>query len=609
MLKLKPEQWQWVSAQERERLATALSQALTQHWPALATRLGTRNAAFVDTALQHAQRHGLNLPHHAARLLNLWCLWGPAFDDKPGFEWAAAILADPRRTPAVKVQQLVLQSRDLLAQPGAAIAPETLDQTDAALVAATAQPQASAWIAPPPEASDEPKVACDLATFDLGLADQPWRQTYRLSLVAGAPVASLVPLSVPPQRYRVDQPLPPGQPSLPRQIAALACPVSAGPKAMLLVHCGPVSVCHEHTHPRVELKSLHGGTVLQGQLARLVKWPLYRADDPPPPGPFVPSAPPTSAPPSPGSPVSTITAGGGIARQRPPSHVALSVHTCGLRRTGAPLGEQQALVTVYPAEQWLAEFKTQPQPEWQWPASGERPASYPAQVKLWCDAQPQASDDWTAGWQRMGPALADGLQAWWEGLQRSGVLLGPQVHIVPGLMHGHSLWTWGAQEALHAEGSTGFWRAQAEGGFMACDTQLNLSGELAIEGTRSRLRLKAQGATRLDTRLLHEQAEPPLASALAQLKVSWRYPFSAELDALSQPGLATLALDPHSALGALSGEAGLRPRPDGQGWQWFCTLHLEPATLTLHGNDPLRGTHRRQVALWPATPLMDWSVG
>jgi|GEM_PF-5235717 len=99
MLRLSAEQHDWLLHLQRERLARALARVLKTQWPVLAAKLGDRQEAFVDAALQQAQRHGLLEPAHAARYVNLWCVWGPAFDDKPGFEWAAEILRDEHRPP------------------------------------------------------------------------------------------------------------------------------------------------------------------------------------------------------------------------------------------------------------------------------------------------------------------------------------------------------------------------------------------------------------------------------------------------------------------------------------------------------------------------------
>ncbi len=174
MLRLTHEQLDWVLEQQRARLALALATTIQTRWPQLAKQLGDRAAAFVDGALQQAQRHGLVHPSHAVRYVNLWCVWGPAFDDKPGFEWATDIVRDPRRSAAVKIQQLVMQTRDILtARPNPALGVEAFDAADAAMEAAIAQPGAMPWLEGYQQLRvAEPRTACDLTSFDMALGDQ-----------------------------------------------------------------------------------------------------------------------------------------------------------------------------------------------------------------------------------------------------------------------------------------------------------------------------------------------------------------------------------------------------------------------------------------------------
>ena len=53
----------------------------------------------------------------------------------------------------------------------------------------------------------------------------------------------------------------------------------------------------------------------------------------------------------------------------------------------------------------------------------------------------------------------------------------------------------------------------------------------------------------------------------------------------------------------------MRLRPDGQGWQWYFTLSLEPVTLALIITDPVLGASRYRRTLLAAMPLVDWSAG
>jgi hypothetical protein len=494
----------------------------------------------------------------------------------------AEILRDDQRHPAIKIQQLVLQSRARLKQGGASVPSEALDRADDAMVDAILRPHVAPWINQP-GAEAEPRVACDLSAFELALGDQSWRQEYRLLSQGATPVATRTACAVPSQRYGVDRPGPPGRVL---QVAALAYPLSTGVKTQLQLRCDVEDVCHAQTHPRIELRHAAGVEVFAGE--RQLRWPLHRLSTPP--------ASPT---------LSEIA----LLRQPEPAYVQVSAETCGLRLAGAPIGRQEALVTVWPAEQWLAEFRAQPQPEWDWPVQGGHTHAPLPAMSLACDGNPLPVQAWLDGWTRLVPALQAGVERWWQNLQRNAAIDKPRIHLVPGLMHGTSSWTWGMRESVGPEGSSGFLRVQAEGGLVACGSDLTVTGELSHEGAVGRLRLRSAGEARLETRLLREQPEPALAPLLAQAKVTWRHPFEAELDVLSTPKLTTLSLDPAHALGALSGEAGLRPRPDGQGFQWYCVLRLEPMQLVYTLWDPMRGLQRCTRELWPATPLLDWSAG
>lgn len=611
MLRLTAEQHDWLQGLQRERLAQALARVLTVQWPVLAAKLGDRGEAFVDAALLQAQRHGLLEPVHAARYVNLWCVWGPAFDDKPGFEWATEILHDEHRPPGVKVQQLALRSHDELTQRAAAgVKPEQFDAADAALEAVAAGPEAAPWIEGP-AGLPQPRQVCDMTAFDIAVGDQGWRQEYRLALSGGAVLVNRAPVAAEPQRYRTDTPPLPGAGVAPRQIAALAYPASRGHKAWLHLRCAIDTVCDAHVHPRVEFKSDAGGQVFMGMPARLIKSPLHAAEEfIPPKAPTGPAGPtPAAQQGKPGAPVTTAVTEGALCRERPPRYVQITACTCGLRRAGAPLGTQQAVLSILPAEQWFAEFKALPQPTWQWPQQGARDIAPPPLVRLERDGQPLPVGAWQQGFSRLGEAFVNGMDGWYQQLMREEVLLSPRIEAVPQLLHGLAAFTWGAREAVTAEGSSGFLRAQLIARLVACATELTVMGELRHAGTHGRVRLLSTGRALLEADVLREQPEPALAERLMAVKTTWSHPFAVEFDALSHTGLSTASEDPGSQPGALVGEAGLRPRPDGQGWQWYLKLALLPCTLALRVWDPVRGEQTATRTLWPAITLVDWSAG
>lgn len=586
MLRLSAEQFDWILTQQRERLAQALMGVLTTQWPSLATKLGDRSAAFIDTALQQAHRCGLTQATHAARYVNLWCVWGPAFDDKADFAWAADILQDDRRTSAVKIQQLVLHSRDVLEKRAAAgMGVKELDAADVAMESAVQAVSVAAWIEGTQTLQAEPRQPCDLTGFDLALGDQTWRQEYRLAWNGKAVLAQHMPFLPPAQRYRIDVPLPPGVPVPRREVAALAEPPQKGHRAWLHLRCEVADVCDEHEHPRVEIKANPSGRVFAGRHAHLIKWPLYYINE-------------TSAELS------------GLCRELPAQPVLVFAETCGLRRMGAPLGTQEAMVSVYPAAQWLAEFSTAAQPVVHLPRISEADAPVPARIGLACDGRSRTVSSWEAGWAAMPAALAQGVETWYNTLSRDESLLAPRLTFDPQLMHGQAAWTWGAREAVTGSGSMGFLRVAAILRMVACASDAVLKTELKHGGAHARITLQATGRAVMAHDVVHESPEKPLADALSQLTVQWRFPWTVQVESLSSPQLATLAGADSSTLGALTGEAGLRPCPDGKGWQWFCRLKLEPAVLNLTLSDPLLGvTAAVQRTLWPAMVLLDWSAG
>ena len=103
MLRLSPEQVDLVEQLLLRRHAAGVALVLREAWPAVSERLKERWGAFVEAALQQGHRHGLETPADLARYASLWCIWGAGFEDKPGFEWAREIVADTRRSPALKV--------------------------------------------------------------------------------------------------------------------------------------------------------------------------------------------------------------------------------------------------------------------------------------------------------------------------------------------------------------------------------------------------------------------------------------------------------------------------------------------------------------------------
>ena len=90
---MQPDDIATLEAEAWRSFVAQLADHLAGRWPAMPERLAARYPAFVDLAVQQALDKGLARAASVARYVNLCFVWGPAFDDKAGFEWAAAMLA------------------------------------------------------------------------------------------------------------------------------------------------------------------------------------------------------------------------------------------------------------------------------------------------------------------------------------------------------------------------------------------------------------------------------------------------------------------------------------------------------------------------------------
>ena len=161
-----------------------LGEHLAGQWPAMPERLADRYPAFIDMAVAQALERGLTRAASVARFVNLWFVWGPAFQDKPGFEWAQAILAAPREREWLTVHQLVQRSlAELQRKPGARVEPQALFAADARVLDGFGQLGRQGRMRPA-DAASLPRTACDLEAADIRVIDEGWHQEYQLD--AGA---------------------------------------------------------------------------------------------------------------------------------------------------------------------------------------------------------------------------------------------------------------------------------------------------------------------------------------------------------------------------------------------------------------------------------------
>lgn len=525
------------------------------HWPELAARLAERRAAFVDAAREQAQRRGLGDALLQARYLNLCCAFGPGFEDRPEHEWALALLLDERLAPAVRLHQLLVRAPGELRRAGQAQAAETLKLADQALLDAFEAESG-------PE--DVLRQACDVEAFELRVRHAepmlPYRwagDSWQRSAGAGEPA---------PLRVTASEPAPP-------RLHLLAAAAGQGAALRLQLRQAMHGQCRHGLHPAVRWVGRHGLSQWQGPVARELSWNL---DGPRP-------------------------SGLAIGEESSPEISILELPSCGVRDAGVPLGAQKLQLWTYPAQQRLWSLQRRAPLQWR---DGLQPVeAQGTRLRVERDGEPESS---AAAQQRFEQALpaawAAGMAALQQAWQRS---------VEAGVAQAQSLWfdgragcTWGYVPGVPALQAEPLLRlaVQAELQFAQ---RIELSGELAQGGARTRLSLRCEGQQPLAIaqELLGRHGMP---AALPLLKTGWRWPWRLEFEPIAGEGTAFISqLGP--ATGGLVGEAGLRPRSEGSGYCWYLKLELEPLALPLRLHDALLGDSELHLALLPAQTLIDWS--
>ena len=589
MLRLTPEQSDLIDQLVLRRHAATIETVLAAAWPAMTERLKERWPAFVEAALRQGRQHGIADPQDLARYASLWCIWGPGFDAKPGHGWAAEILADARRPAALKVHQLAHRTREELGrrQPGAAAGPGaaplvTVAQFDNALALVETQVGALA-AAKAVFAPVEPRVvvkACDVAAIDLMIAEVEGLQEYRHGPTgwqrAAAPKLGPAPI-------HWDH-----APEEPVRLAVPSHALRAGPPARLNLKVQTEAVCDPRVHPEVVHVSEHGRLSWKGRDTARLSLALY--------APAV-------------APLGAGQAPPGIAAQPVADLQSLSIASCGLRDAGAPFGNVDLALRVYPATQWLAEVRHPAWPAMSWPASEQTVEAAPlATVGLQADGAPCNAAAWQRQWIGLQAAFRGGMDrlfnAWVRVLDGQATRL--EVEASP--LVGQAGITWGCRRV---DAETVAVRTEGVLDFIGCGLELSLSGELVIGGARSRIRVASKGRSELRMKLEQIGSAGVEGQDLKSAVRAWRFPFAVEVEPLASPDLVSLyaAASSEPALGAIVGECGLRPRPDGAGVQWFFALRVQPLTVVLQTTDPILGGARHVRELLPALTLVDWSAG
>lgn len=586
MLQLSPQQMTLLAQVTRERIVRRLCSFFSMLWPAMPERLGDRYPAFIDLAVQHAERHGLAEGPCVARYVNLWFVWGAAFEDKPGFEWAKAILADTRRSEFVKPHQLVQRSNEELARlqasagnrpAGTGLSPDAFTAADMRIIEELADLgrlgsglPSKVWV---------PRLSCDLDTVDFVLPEQGARQVYVRTDRDWRRQALAAP--IPPIRVDASHPAPAG-------LHVLTHASGEPDSARLQVRVHSHAVCDGDTHPRVAYTGQHGEWAWRGHEAKAVSWlvesePLAPAQD----GWLV-----------------------GMAREPLMRLQSLSVSSCGLRNEGAPIGEIKVPVWTYPADQWLLEWRHAARPDLQWPdEAGHRDLGPAAMVRLERDGALQDAQLWQTGFTRLHQDLAAGMDRLLLAFERTCGVEQARLDVSQlALMAGQASLSWGFMEGPQGLADKPLMRLEGWLDMIVCALDLQLSGEIALAGSRARLRLRSHGQAALQTTLQRDGAEQPWPDALLPAQTRVVMPFELDMDPLAMPDLAaSYPLQPVS--GQLIAEGGLRVKPGAGGCHWFLHIRIEPVATTLLVHDPVLGLISQPRPVLPALTLLEWSLG
>jgi len=586
VLRLQPEQLELLEQLTLRRMAAGTGEVLAQAWPAMPERLKERWPAFVEAALLQGRRQGLvDLPELAC-YASLWCVWGPAFEDKPGFDWAQDILTDARRSPSLKMHQLVHRSREelRLRPPPPPGSPPALSVAafDAALAGVARKVGAlSMGRAVFPPAQLKPVVrACDLSTIDMMLAEVEGLQEYQ-PLAGGWQRVPVPRLAVPVQHWT-------RAPDEPVRLAVPSHALRSGPLARLNLKLQTLAVCDPRVHPEVVHSGGPGRLAWKGRDTARLSLALYAL---PPP-----AAKPEVSPP-------------GIGAESPADAQKVVIGSCGLRDAGAPFGEVLIQLSVVAATQTLCEVRQPAWPALSWPVTAIAPAAAtPPVCRVEADGVVQPPGRWQADWTGFHAVYQQGLERLFNAWSRAVDAQAPHLEVEGSALMGQAGLTWGwrrtdpATVALRVEGALDM---------LACAIDLHLSGDVVLAGARARLRLHCQGRQELRMAISQLGAEAAPGQNLKAAQRSWRFPFRVEVETLAGAELATLSAAPmpDNLLGAIAGECGLRPRADGAGSQWFFELRLEPVTLVFQCHDPVLGDSTHTLPMLEAMTLVEWSGG
>jgi hypothetical protein len=561
-------------------LVERLDVQLASLWPEMQERLADRYRDFLDHAVEKARQHQFGYAASVARYVNLCIVWGPSFQDRPGFEWARGLLVAPHSNEWLTVHQLVRRSiHELQLRADARIESEKLAAVDAQLL--DQFDRLGRVVALPQEVDSHPlpRVACDLEAVELRLINESAPQVYALDAGDWRRIPAM---TIAPVRIALNASAPP-------LICVLTPPRSIGNATLLQVRLRSSAICDADWHPAVRFAGSHGRWEWRGYQTRAVSWPVQTLDQP---GPAT----------GPGS---------AIAEETTPDVYLLDLEACGLRDEGDVLGSIRRQVWAWPATQWWIEIqRTLQAPQAHLPKSPADIVRGETRCKVEADGIAQDAAGLQAGFSQglelaCAKAMDQLISAWGklDGIMR------PELEGTMGMLLGRAAFTWGWHHGNAGLGQRAFMRVQGLIDMKACSIDLQMRGDLKIKGAHARICLRLLGDIPFARQVDRVSDSLPLIEAVLPLVARVDVPVMIELEPLAEPAARMLvAVGPFT--GALTGEVGLRPRlSGGSGWEWFVRLRLEPVRAFIAVSDPLSGVSTEPVSLLPALPLIDWSLG
>ena len=554
-----------------------LTEFIRSHWTDLCARLGGRVGEFIEAARSNAMAHELRQGGAVERFVNVCCVLGPNFEQKPENEWAVAILSNADLGEWVKLHQLVHRGASELKRrsaDGRKLGDQLL-RVDAALLDRLDE-KARAGSS---DAVALARLSCDIEALDLRLLETDWRREYRH--VDGS--WQFLPLSDPPRSLRIG----PGQ-KAPKLLCVLACPPTSTQTARLQIRLLNHSVCDKDRHPLLTFAGAHGLWSWSGHSACSMSWVVHCSFSQP----------------------ALNGLGITLIKETASEPNLLRISHCGLRDDGVPTGAVEIYVCAYAADQWIWKLQRKPGLHWQRsrstePSSKEMPSR--TSCSFACNGAEKPSKAWLHGFgEALDTAVLQAFNTLFSSWQKSAS--DAAMTVTADLLSGTAELTWGWREGLAGLGGEPLMRVLGQFDLLNA-LDLSLTGEVVLGAVRTRVRLVVAGAAEMKHQLCRESLVPALQDVLLTSIARWRFAYRVEFDPIAvAEGAMWTEVGP--CTGAIVGETGLRPRTmGGGGWQWYARMVSEAARVPICIHDPLLGQIRQTIELLPDLQLLDWSLG